>query len=54
VLAFFEESQVKQLFSSLANNLPDGEIVFDAASKLGTLVFNWELRRTEMKKVVTK
>jgi O-methyltransferase involved in polyketide biosynthesis len=23
VLAFFEESQVKQLFSSLANNLPD-------------------------------
>lgn len=54
VLAFFEESQVKQLFLSLTNNLPDGEIVFDAASKLDTLVFNWELRWTGMKKVVTK
>ena len=54
VLGFFEESQVKQLFSSLADNLPDSEIVFDAASKLGTLVSNYGLRRTGMKKAVTK
>jgi len=33
VLAFFKESQVKQLFLSLADNFPDSEIVFDAASR---------------------
>ena len=54
VLAFFEESQIKQFFSSLADNLHDGEIVFDAASKLGTLVSNWGLRRTGMKKAVAR
>jgi O-methyltransferase involved in polyketide biosynthesis len=30
VLQFFEESQVKQFFSMLADNFHDGEIVFDA------------------------
>jgi len=54
VLAFFKESQVKQLFSSLADNLPDSQVVFDAASKLGTLVSNWGLRRTGMTKAVAK
>ena len=34
VLPFFEESQVKQFFSMLADNFPGGEIIFDAPSKL--------------------
>ncbi|MGB8311944.1 MAG: class I SAM-dependent methyltransferase [Halobacteriota archaeon] len=33
VLQFFEEAQVKQFFSMLADNFPDGEIVFDAMSR---------------------
>ena len=33
VLQFFDEAQVKQFFSMLADNFPDGEIVFDAASR---------------------
>ncbi len=35
VLHSLEESQVKQFFSMLADNFPDGEIVFDAMSRLG-------------------
>jgi O-methyltransferase involved in polyketide biosynthesis len=35
VLFYFEESQVRQFFSSLADNLPGGEIVFNMHSKLG-------------------
>ena len=34
VLHFFEEAQVKQFFSLLADNFPGGEIVFDALSRL--------------------
>ena len=34
VLPFFEESQVKQFFSMLADNFPGGEIIFDVPSKL--------------------
>ena len=34
VLPFFEEAQVKQFFSMLADNFPGGEIVFNAPSKL--------------------
>ena len=34
VLGWFEEAQVKQFFSMLADNFPDGEIVFDAMSRL--------------------
>jgi len=30
VLFIFEESEIKQFFSMLADNFPDGEIVFDA------------------------
>jgi O-methyltransferase involved in polyketide biosynthesis len=33
-LGWFEEAQVKQFFSMLADNFPDGEIVFDAMSRL--------------------
>jgi len=33
VLQFFEETQVKQFFSMLAENFPDGEIVFTAMSR---------------------
>ena len=40
VLVFFEEMQVKQLFLSLADNFPGGEIVFGAGSKLGSLITN--------------
>ena len=34
VLPFFEEAQVKQFFSLLADNFPGGEIIFDAPSRL--------------------
>jgi O-methyltransferase involved in polyketide biosynthesis len=34
VLPFFEEPQVKQFFSLLADNFPDGEIIFDVPSKI--------------------
>jgi len=33
VLHSFEEAQIKQFFSMLADNFPDGEIVFDAVSR---------------------
>jgi len=34
VLGWFNESEVKQFFLMLADNFPDGEIVFDAISRL--------------------
>jgi hypothetical protein len=34
LLRYFEESQVQQFFSMLADNLPGGEIAFDVESKL--------------------
>ena len=40
VLVYFEQSQVKQFFSSLADNFPCSEIVFGAGSKLGVLIAN--------------
>jgi len=43
VLFYFEESQVKQFFSMLADKLPSCEIVFDAAPKLGAIAINWSL-----------
>jgi len=46
VLFYFEEYQVKQFFSTVADNLPGSEIVFDAIPKLSTLIVNWGLRRT--------
>jgi O-methyltransferase involved in polyketide biosynthesis len=41
VLPFFEESQVKQFFSMLADNFPDSEIVFDAPSRLESNFGAW-------------
>ncbi len=41
VLPFFEESEIKQFFSMLANNFPCGEIVFEVPSKLGTDIGAW-------------
>jgi len=49
VLVYYEESQVKQFFSLLADNFPSGEIVFDAPSRKIRVVglsaeFKWALR----------
>jgi len=41
VFMYFEESQVKQFFSMLADNFADAEIVFDTQSKLGTDYRAW-------------
>ena len=38
---YFEEAQVKQFFSMLADNFPSGEIVFDAPSKLDNNFGTW-------------
>ena len=38
---FFEESEMKQFFLMLADNFPDGEIVFDVPSKIGTDIGAW-------------
>jgi len=54
VLAYFEESQIKRLFLSLADNFPGGEVVFDASTKLGNIFSNWGLRRTRMKQATIK
>ena len=43
VLPYFEEFQVKRFFSSLADNLPGVEIVFDVTSKLSALAANLNL-----------
>jgi O-methyltransferase involved in polyketide biosynthesis len=40
VLVYFEQSQVKQFFSSLADNFPGSEIVFGAGQKLSNLIAN--------------
>ena len=45
VLQFFAEVQVKQFFSMLADNFPNGEIVFDAIPKLSAFVANWGMRK---------
>ena len=54
VLAYFKETQIKQLFSTLADNFPDGEVVFDTSTKLGNLFSNWGLRRAGMKQATTR
>jgi hypothetical protein len=38
----------------LADNFPDGEVVFDASTKLGNIFSNWGLRRTGMKQATLK
>jgi len=42
---YFEESQVKQFFSLLADNLPSSEIAFDVVSKLSAFFSIWSVRR---------
>ena len=54
VLFYFEESQVRHFFSSLADNLPRCEIVFDALLKLGVFFSNWSVRKAGMKGVTVK
>ncbi|HXY87130.1 MAG TPA: hypothetical protein VEG44_01680 [Candidatus Acidoferrales bacterium] len=41
VLGWLEESQAKQFFSMLADNFPDGEIVFDFRSRSDDGVMEW-------------
>lgn len=40
VLYYFEELQVRKLFSALADSFPGSELVFDACSQLGVRVAN--------------
>jgi len=54
VLAYFKDSQMKQLFLTIADKFPDGEVVFDASSRLGNIFSNWGLRRSGMKKATVK
>jgi len=54
VLAYFKEPQIKQLFSMLADNFPDSEVVFDTSTKLGNIFSNWGLRRAGMKQATTR
>jgi len=54
VLDWFDESQVKQFFSLLADNFPGAEIVLNAQSRLWRLISNWGLRRTGVKDIATK
>jgi O-methyltransferase involved in polyketide biosynthesis len=41
VFQFFEESEMKQFFSMLADNFPDGEIVFDTVSRSDGSFSTW-------------
>ena len=54
VLDWFDDSQVKQFLSLLADNLSGAEVVINAQSRLGKLIANFGLRRTGAKKMATK
>jgi O-methyltransferase involved in polyketide biosynthesis len=54
ILPYFKDSQIKRLFSMLADNFPNGEVVFDASTKLGNFFTNWILRKAGMKQATTK
>jgi O-methyltransferase involved in polyketide biosynthesis len=54
VLDWFQDSQVKQFLSLLADNFPGAEVVLNAQSRLGKFVANLGLRRTGAKKMVTR
>ncbi len=45
VLIFFQGSDIKSFFSSLADGLPGAEIVFNTQSRLAKLRSNWGMRR---------
>jgi len=48
VLIFFQESDLKSFFSSLADGLPGAEIVFNTQSRLGKWRCNWGLRKMRL------
>ena len=48
VLIFFQKSDIKSFFSSLADGLPGAEIVFNTQSRLAKLRSNWGLQRLRM------
>ncbi|HXY88115.1 MAG TPA: class I SAM-dependent methyltransferase [Candidatus Acidoferrales bacterium] len=54
VLMYFEEVQVKQFFSLLADNFPGSEIVFDGLSKLTAFFDSFKIRRTGIKGIRIK
>lgn len=54
VLPYFEESQVKRFFLSLADNFPGAEIVFDVTSTLSAIVMNLNALRMEIEGVQVK
>jgi len=54
VLFYFEESQIRQFFSSLADNFPSSEIVFNAHSELGVSFANRILRSTGVENAAIK
>jgi O-methyltransferase involved in polyketide biosynthesis len=54
VLEWFDEAQVKQFFSRLADHFPHAEIALNAQSRVGRAITNWNLRRTGMKDIATK
>ncbi len=48
VLIFFQASDLRSFFSSLADRLPGAEIVFNTQSRLAKLRSNWGMRRMGM------
>ncbi|MGB8311897.1 MAG: class I SAM-dependent methyltransferase [Halobacteriota archaeon] len=54
VLMYFEEAQVRQFFSLLADHFPSGEIIFDGVPKLNAFFGSLGLRRTGIKGVRIK
>jgi O-methyltransferase involved in polyketide biosynthesis len=54
VLFYFEESQIRQFFSSLADNFPGSEIAFNAHSELGISFANRILRSTGVENAAIK
>ena len=54
VLFYFDEAQVRPFSSSLADNLPGAEIVFDTLPKLAVVFMNWNVRNAGMKGATVK
>ncbi|MGZ4863664.1 MAG: class I SAM-dependent methyltransferase [Halobacteriota archaeon] len=48
ILWFFEEAEIKSFFSSLADVLPEAELIFEACSKLGASIVNNSLKSVDM------
>ena len=43
---YFQESEVRDLFTAMAHRFPGGEIVFDAVSSIGLAMVNRRLKKT--------